>query len=76
MNRIKIEKLVLRGDGLTGVHPERLRMALKAGLTNSKFTRRLRPKQQSLVRLRVGPTLSPEQLGRMIADRVCQVLNE
>ena len=76
MNRIKIEKLVLRGDGLTGLHPQRLRMSLKAGLTNSKFTRRPRPKQQPLVRLHVGPTISAEQLGRMIADRICQALNE
>jgi hypothetical protein len=76
MNRIRIEKLVLRGDGLAGLNPERLRMSLKAGLTNRKFTRRPQSKLQSLVRLRVGPAPSSEQLGRMIADRICQALNE
>ena len=76
MNRINIGKLVIRGDGLTGLHPERLKMSLKAGLNDIKFARRPRPKQQSVIRLRVGSTPSPEQLGRMIADRICQVLNK
>ncbi len=76
MNRIKIKKLVLRGDGLTAVPPERLRMAIKAGLASHKYDRRPRPRSESRLRLRVGPAPSPEQLGRMIAERICRVLNE
>ena len=76
MNRVNIEKLVLRGMRLTKTDSELLRISLKAGLANSKLTIRPQAKQQSLVRLQVGPTSGPEQLGRLIAERIRQMLNQ
>jgi hypothetical protein len=76
MTRIKIKKIILRGDEMSGIPLERLRMAIEAGLAGHDYPQRPRPRDVSRQWLQIGPTPKPEQLGRMIADRIRRVLKE